>query len=574
MEETEARSRASQRPPGGSGGAAPRGVTRLSSRKDRWIVPSVVLIPLTALFVVVFTNAAFWRTLKKVVPPDSLANDVLLGGIGLAVLGVISFVLLLLAIPLPGRWTKLLLFGFLLLSASAGYFMDTFGVVLDPSMFQNVWLTDRREAAELVTLQLFWYIAWHALVPAIAIALIRIKKSSLARDALMKALAAVVALAVLAAVGLVWYKELALIGRQHREVRLFMNPVYPVYSLIDYADAEIEASRNKELIVIAPDARHEASPTKTVVVLVIGETARASAFHLNGYSRDTTPRLGALPIVNFTNAYSCGTSTAESLPCIFSDLTQSGYSRSKARRRENLLDVLQRSGVSVLWLDNNSGSQGIAARVPYEDLSAAGDPRFCNAAGCFDEVLLEGLEARLAEMPGDAFVVLHQKGSHGPAYYKRTPPAFKKFLPECDLESLQDCERQTIINAYDNTILYTDFFLAELIKRLGHLPFATAMIYVSDHGESLGENNIFLHGLPLIIAPDEQVHIPMVTWLSPEAQTQERIDIDRLASLGDDPASHDQIFHSVLGLFGVETRVYDAALDLFAPAVQPAENER
>jgi lipid A ethanolaminephosphotransferase len=228
--------------------------------------------------------------------------------------------------------------------------------------------------------------------------------------------------------------------------------------------------------------------------------------------------------------------------------------------------VLQRVGVQVIWRDNNAGSKGIADRVRYEDLSCAQDEALRSGSGCYDEILLQGLDQLLRDNDGDLLLVLHQQGSHGPSYYKRTPKAFKRFLPECNRDNVQDCERQTIINAYDNTIVYTDHVLARLIDLLETQAYPTAMLYVSDHGESLGEYNIYLHGLPPAIAPSQQTHVPMIFWASPEFFKAKTIDPDLLAASRANPYSHENLFHSFLGLFEVQTALYEPSRDLFFPA--------
>src|SRR5690606_23679086 len=146
----------------------------------------------------------------------------------------------------------------------------------------------------------------------------------------------------------------------------------------------------------------------------------------------------------------------------------------------------------------------------------ATDPALCSGKRCFDEILLSGLRARIEPDGRDRVVVLHQLGNHGPAYYQRYPPAFRRFTPTCDTEQLGNCSRQEIANSYDNAVLYTDHFLARAIDMLRDDPdYDTVLVYVSDHGESLGENRLFLHGVPRAIAPSQQTQVPMVMWFSP-----------------------------------------------------------
>ena len=250
---------------------------------------------------------------------------------------------------------------------------------------------------------------------------------------------------------------------------------------------------------------------------------------------------------------------------MFSDFGREDYSDNKAKHYENLLDVLTHAGVSVLWRDNNSGCKGVCERVSTENMETQTIAEFCNSQECFDEILLYGLQEKIQQLKGDAVIVLHQKGSHGPAYYLRYPEAFKKFTPECVSNQVQDCPREQIINAYDNTILYTDYFLNQVIGFLKSNAnrFNTALLYMSDHGESLGENGIYLHGLPYKFAPDEQTHIPFMLWLSPEFADSFNIDSECLKQHRTEAYSHDNLFHSVLGMLDVQTSEYDAELDIF-----------
>lgn len=309
-----------------------------------------------------------------------------------------------------------------------------------------------------------------------------------------------------------------------------------------------------------------------LTVLVIGETARAANFGLNGYARPTTPRLAAeAGVINFRQVRSCGTSTAVSLPCMFLDVGRAGFSDTLALRRENLLDVLQRAGFAVLWRDNNSGCKGICDRVRHDDLTNADVPGLCMGGECHDEVLLHGLQEKLDALAGDTVVILHMKGSHGPAYYLRYPEMFEYFTPVCKTNQLDRCEREAIVNAYDNTLRYTDHVLARTIELLRRNAdrFDASLLYVSDHGESLGERGLYLHGVPYALAPPEQTHVPMLMWLSQSAEQRFGIDAACLHRKQEEALSHDNLYHSTLGLLDVQTRVYRARDDVFSSCRSP-----
>ena len=245
---------------------------------------------------------------------------------------------------------------------------------------------------------------------------------------------------------------------------------------------------------------------------------------------------------------------------MFSNIGRESYSDRKAHTTENLLDVLRHAGVQILWRDNNSDSKGVALNVPYTSFRSAETNAVCDIE-CRDEGMLIGLQDYInKQKTGDILIVLHQMGNHGPAYYKRYPPAFERFKPVCKTSQLENCTREEISNAYDNAILYTDYFLSKVIALLKNNTknFETAMFYMSDHGESLGENSLYLHGLPYVMAPDAQKHVGAILWFG------ESFHIDRPALRAKlaRPYSHDNLFHTVLGLFEVDTDVYDKKKDI------------
>ncbi len=300
---------------------------------------------------------------------------------------------------------------------------------------------------------------------------------------------------------------------------------------------------------------------------MLGETTRAQNFGLNGYARDTTPKLRALQPVYFANTVSCGTSTAVSVPCIFSGLTREHFSTAKARASETLVDVVLHAGTPVIWRDNDGGCKGVCLNADVEDLNNSQDPKFCSGNGqCVDEILLAGLKDKIDTHSKDLFVVLHLKGSHGPAYWKRYPKEFALFQPSCQSTDLSLCSADEIRNAYDNTVLYTDHIVAstvELLKTYAKRR-ATALFYVSDHGESLGENGMYLHGLPYAMAPDTQTRVPMLAWISREFLSLEKWDASCVRKTSELARSHDHVFHTLLGLLEIGTGAYNPALDIFA----------
>ncbi|HWI77934.1 MAG TPA: sulfatase-like hydrolase/transferase, partial [Ramlibacter sp.] len=359
--------------------------------------------------------------------------------------------------------------------------------------------------------------------------------------------------------------------RNHREVRHLITPGNVVASLAGNIWGRAKRPAGQGLLAVGEDAKATPAPAgrkPQLFVLVVGETARAQNFSLNGYPRETNPELARRHVINFPNATSCGTSTEVSLPCMFSPYGRAHYDEEKIVTHQSVLHVLARAGVNVLWRDNQSGCKGVCEGLPEEQLDRAAVEGLCADGQCLDEILLHGMDQVLRDKSGNLLVVMHQLGSHGPAYFKRYPAQFRKFTPACETDDLRRCSPQEIVNAYDNSLLYTDFFLGKVIDFLDRAQKThdTAMLYVSDHGESLGEGGLYLHGVPWAIAPDVQTHVPFVVWLSPGFAQSQALDAQCLATRARTHAvSHDYLFHTLLGVFGVQTRVYDPALDLFAP---------
>jgi lipid A ethanolaminephosphotransferase len=250
---------------------------------------------------------------------------------------------------------------------------------------------------------------------------------------------------------------------------------------------------------------------------------------------------------------------------MFSPWGRAHYDKDRIEHSQSLLHVLEHAGIGTTWRDNQTGCKGVCEGLSFESFEHATVPGACTKDGCLDEAMLQGLAERIAARPGDQVVVLHQLGNHGPAYYARYPSRLRHFVPACETSDLDRCTRAGIVNAYDNAVLYTDDFVARTIRLLAaQADRDTALVYVSDHGESLGENGLYLHGVPYAIAPETQTRVPMLMWLSPGFAGSRGIDLACLRAHGDDEVSQDYLFHSVLGLMQVRTPEYDPALDLFA----------
>jgi len=526
---------------------------------------SNTLIALVAVFLVASGNLSFFG---KVLTAYPLATGNALALASLAAM-LVGSTLLLLALTCFGRTTKPVLIGMLLLASLAAHFMDSYGAVINDDMLQNAAQTNLAEAGDLLNFRLLGYFVMLGVLPAIAIARLPLRWRGIRVEAIArgKLLAAVVLLMV--GTVLAFGGFYASFLREHKSLRSYANPGYFIYSAIKYSTGSLAVKSRQALTSIGADAQIPASDVeRELFILVIGETARADRFSLNGYSRDTNPQLRQANAISFSNFRACGTSTAVSVPCMFSLLGMDKFDTKKGAAQENLLDVLTHAGVNVLWLDNNSDSKDVALRVPYQSYKSPEVNPLCDPE-CRDVGMLSALQKHIDAQPrGDIFIVLHQMGNHGPAYFKRYPPEFEKFKPACQSADLSLCSREEIGNAYDNAILYTDFFLGKVIEllKMNDNKFETALLYVSDHGESLGENGVYLHGLPPAIAPDAQLHVPAILWLGSGFKD---VDFSALRRKSGTRFTHDNIAHTVLGAMEIGTSVYRPELDMLDGCRKP-----
>ncbi len=532
----------------------------------KWQLHAPVLIFVVSVWLTLVMNAPFWRHVWSAV--GGWGNDHLFFLASLPLL-VCLFNFVVLSLLAWGKLTRVVLVIMLLMSSVASYFISSFGIMIDYSMLINAMQTDRREVSDLLGPGLLFWVLLVGILPAIVISRTTLVRQTWTRASLIKVGSIVGALVLIGLILALAYQSYASLLRNNRELRLMLVPSNLVGAVHSYAKRQLRVPKTFERVGLDAVRVSETgqSGRSKVVVLVVGETARSASFSLNGYARDTNPALAAREVVNFTDVSACGTATAISLPCMFQELGRRDYRSIHARSREGLLDVLQRAGLAVLWRDNNSGCKGACDRVPTEDIGKQKIEALCNADGCFDEALLAGLGERIERSTGDTLIVLHMLGSHGPAYYKRYPEAFRVFTPACETSQLDKCSNAEIVNAYDNSILYTDHVLGRVIDLLNSksAQFDTAMLYVSDHGESLGEKGVYLHGLPYAMAPTEQTRVPMVAWLSDAWSRRTGVSASCLREQQDTPLSHDNLFHSVLGMMGVQTSVYRPELDLFRP---------
>lgn len=520
-------------------------------------------------------NYALWQQVHQLPEVNGLRGLAFTLGFGLIITCALTSLLSLF------NWGKLLkpvLTVFFFSAASGAYFMMSYGIVIDSTMITNVIQTDTKEALDLFNWRMLVSFAILGLLPAWVLWKTPLKSLRVGQQFLGNALMAVLSIGILLASLLAVFQDFSSIMRNHTQLRYLINPLNSYYAIGMVAAKPFQRD-NKTLLPVGQDAKlvtAKATDKPPLILLVLGETARMGNFGLNGYDRNTTPELSKENTVSLRGVMSCGTSTATSVPCMFSHLGKEDF-ESRKNNYESLIDVLHHAGLALLWIDNQSGCKGVCERVPQALTKELKHPSLCKGGECFDEIMLHQLDERIQALPAErrakgVVVVMHQMGSHGPAYYKRVPDTFKKFQSECKSNALQECSREQVVNSFDNTILYTDHFLSQAIQWLkkSNATHATAMLYVSDHGESLGENNLYLHGLPYRVAPDVQKRVPWISWWSQQFETQTGLSSACLKKKINAPLTHDNYFHSVLGMVGVSTEVYQAKLDVHADCRTPS----
>ena len=543
--------------------SAPDSTSPPGSPDAGWsLLGSESCILLTSLFFTVFSNHRLWLAWSEGRDWGQARNWLLATALGLLLTALHSF---LLGLFLTRRTVKPVLAVLLLATALAAFYMERYTVYFDVSMMRNIFHTDVHEARELLSPGMLVALAVFGVAPALLLMRVRVRRRPLRQALISRGLFLLSMLLVAGASTLLSFQDLSALLRNQKELRYLITPASLLVSSVRMAATEGQEAK----LVRAPlgtDAVKAAAPPGTkprLLVLVVGETVRAANWGLNGYARQTTPELAAAGVINFPHVRSCGTNTEVSVPCMFSPYGRHSYDEKAIRGHQSVLHVLEHAGVKTIWRDNQSGCKGVCDGLEVQRPGEVPGAKFCQSGRCYDEVLLNGLERLLKDHPRDLVLVLHQLGNHGPAYSQRYPAAFRRYEPTCDQAELGKCSREQIVNSYDNAVLYTDHFLSQTIQRLrAQTSHDAAMIYLSDHGESLGENGIYLHGLPYSIAPREQTEVPMVVWITPGFARTAGVDPACLEQRAQQPASHDNLFHSLLGLMSVTTSVYDKSLDL------------
>ena len=534
----------------------------------RPVMSRTVYLIIFALYVGLLLNLAFYRQVFTLLPVNSLHNWLVFLSMPVVAFSVMNILTTLASFL---KLDRLVISLFILLSASAQYFIWSFGVVIDRAMITNILDTTPAESFALMSGKMVLTLGLSGVLMVALAWWIKISKAKTVwRSIAVRLLNILVSALLIVLVAALFYKDYASVFRNNKELVKSLSPSNSIVAINSwYAHNKMD---NLPLVKIGEDAVQKpemhSGPRKNLTILVLGETSRAQNFSLGGYQRETNPRLKQDDVIYFANTTSCGTATAVSVPCMFSNMPRAHYDEELAHHQEGVLDILQRAGIRVLWNDNDGGCKGACDRVPHQNVTDLNLTGQCIEGECYDEVLFHNLESYIDNLQQDGIIVLHTIGSHGPTYYNRYPAEFRKFTPTCDTNEIQSCSQQQLTNTYDNTILYIDYIVDKAIKLLQSKQdkFTTSLVYLSDHGESLGEDGVYLHGLPWSIAPETQKHVPMLLWLSQDYQQRYGVSSQCLQQRAKtDPYSQDNLFSTLLGLLGVDTHEYQATDDILTP---------
>ncbi len=538
--------------------------------RQRPVVSAEWLLLAASLLVAALLNRTLWNAAAETPTGEAVFAGAWLAP---AILLLAAGQFLVIACLVPRALARPAIVLLVSLAAALDFYMRRYHIYLDVTMMQNVLGTNPAEARQQLTGSALARICLWAAGSTLVVSCVRLRRDPL-RTALVRRGRYVLAAAIvaIACLGIAQGRVKRLAG-QMPEALLLANPASALANLPRaYFSGALPAGGSRVPVGIDATMRPVHGPPR-LLVLVVGESTRGDNWGLNGYARDTTPELRRAGVVNFPHVTSCGSNTLTSVPCMFSPWGRRGYDAERIQRSEGLLDVLSRAGYRVEWIENSAACLGVCRGVPTTTVSADGTPGGCKPNSCLDGGLVDALAQALREPvpagsadsagagPGRV-IVLHMAGSHGPGYHRRYPGTFARFQPECVSDDVAGCDDRAIVNSYDNSVLYTDHVLAQVIDLLrGQPAYASAMLFTSDHGESLGENGIYMHGTPYPIAPRQQLHVPMVFWASPGFARQRGMDLRCVADRAKRPTSHDSLFHSVLDLLQVETSLLDRSVD-------------
>ncbi len=492
-----------------------------------------------ALILSVFTLIAYHFPVFKYAANNTEGgfNGVLIMGGAAIVMLALNFLVYNLLLYLGRIVGKVILSLTFIGNAIAFYFITTYEVLITDKMMGNVFNTRYSEASAFFSYTALLYVIVLGVIPCIYILTRRIEYGRFKQFLTNSGIALLFALlgAIINMQNFTW------VDRHAPKVGSLLMPWSYVVNTVRYHN-HVRKTNQKEIKL--PDAKI-ATDEKDVCILIIGESARRDHFSLYGYDRETNPLLKNDSVQTLI-AKSAATYTTAGVKAILS------HKESK-KLYEILPNYLYRTGVDVVWRTNNWGEPPVHIEKYYKikDIKE----QYPESDERYDKILLEGLEHDIAtNNKAKQLIVLHTNTSHGPTYFKKYPTEFEVFKPVCTTVEMSKSNREELINAYDNTIVYTDYLIHTVIEKLRGLKnIRSCVVYISDHGESLGENNLYMHGVPMIMAPAEQIEIPFIVWSSdPTLQVKELEEVGQY-----------HIFHSILHFLGIESPIFDEEKNIF-----------
>ena len=462
----------------------------------------------------------------------------------------LNFMLTYLSMWLLRIVARILLAIFAIINATAVYFIITYSAIINATTIENVFNTRYSEASGFFSWSLWMFIAVFGVLPALYCLMqpVVIGKAKKLGIYCGSSLAIILLVASLNISQTLW------ISQHDTELGGLLQPWSYVVNtcrvISSYQDEQAEEIKLPDGTI----ADHE----KAVVVLVIGESARKANFQLYGYQRDTNPLLSKQEGLKVYQATACATYTTAGTKAILEP-------KDSGDLYELLPNYAFRTGVDVSWRTSNWGEPPIHIDEYLTDTDLS--DLYQGKSNDYDDILYYGLRERIESSKKDkVLIILHTSTSHGPKYADKYPKQFEVYKPVA--KNIEEGEKNIgmLINAYDNTIRYTDFLLNSLINTLREMKdWHSAMIFISDHGESLGENKMFMHGLPMKLAPKVQYEIPFLVWTSDGFRTYKQTSGSQDAPEGELPAVLEQhyVFHSVLNLLSIQSPAYNKDYDIF-----------
>ena len=450
------------------------------------------------------------------------------------------------------RWVGRIVLALLaVINATAVYFILTYSVIIDASTIGNVFNTRYSEASAFFSWPLWLTIVGLGVLPSLYCLL----QPIVVGKAKTMGICCGSALAVVLVVALMNVNQTLWISQHDTELGGLLQPWSYLVNSVRLASSKADEQAEE---IKLPDGKIT-DDEKAVVVLVIGESARKANFQLYGYQRQTNPLLARQTALKVFEATSNATYTTAGTKAILEP-------QNSDELYEMLPNYAFRTGVDVVWRTSNWGEPPIHVDeyVTNEELGE----KYPDQHVYHDAILFHKLRERIeSSQRNKVLIVVHTSTSHGPSYASKYPAEFEVFKPVA--RNVEEGEKHVdwLVNAYDNTICYTDFLLDSLINTLRSMTdWRSAMIFISDHGESLGENGVFMHGLPMRLAPKVQYEIPFLVWTSEGFRNYKSSATGQDAQKGQLPRVLDQhyIFHSVLNLLSIQSPAYDEAHDIFS----------